>query len=557
MDTVDWSVADPGRLQWELDEFSRWGLSPHRSSTDDGRVRISTNLEVAEQSVEVWADFPQHFPDAPPKFFARAGLLSRHQHAQGGNLCVADEEDWWPWRSAAQVVHREIRSLFEDSAAGPASVAAHEADMAEPLTALLRRDSLATMLVPDPLWDDSSQAREGVLYLTQMPGPGERYLVLDANGLGRIDPALTHRILPRMAGQIRGFWVHVDVETTRVPAPQELLQICLEGSPRLAQVLAASRRRSQRSKSVWVGVRFLEEGPTRGAHRVAWAFLSVPPSPRGVATGQVHLATAQALRQIERQRRIPELEGLMNTRAVVVGAGSVGAPVTVELIRAGVGHLDLYDDDLYDVNNAVRHVLPVTAAGLPKATATAELCSRINPFVTVAPHQITIGSGPAEAINEVIGRIRGAAVVIDTTGVPSVSRLLQRCAASANVPLITAGLTASAYGGEILVSRPGGPCHDCLALAQRDGTVPVPLTGAPSNVTPVACSHPAFIGAGFEATELAAVITRTAMGLIPGLSYPRCSFDWLVINFRREPARLQGTLEIHSECQRHNVESVD
>jgi molybdopterin/thiamine biosynthesis adenylyltransferase len=265
------------------------------------------------------------------------------------------------------------------------------------------------------------------------------------------------------------------------------------------------------------------------------------------STNVVRLARAQALTRRERDRRIPDLAGLEAARFLLVGAGSLGAPVALELVKGGAGHVDIVDNDFYDVNNSVRHVLDVRHAGAPKAEALTSECRRLNPFASVDGHIFTVGGGLEEE-QQLAPLVRGSDVVIDTTGSLAVARVLMRQCSEAQRPLVVAGLTSSSYGAEILVAQPGGPCLDCFLTAQRQGLIPEPPAGVPSAVTPVGCRHPAFAGAGFEATEVGAVIARTVMRLSGKSAYPGLSFNWVVMSLRADPHYLDGTADRHPEC---------
>ncbi len=542
----DWSAEHPERLDWEMEQFTARGLDVRTEVTPDGLTWATTELCIEGSWIPITIKYPRHYPDGPPKFYAAEGTLARHQMPDGGNLCVEDEANWWPWMSAAEIVDEELRSLLEDTAAGADRVAANEADMPEPLSALFTYTPGLVFLVPDPMWAPTPQSAFGNMRFTSLNRTELQSLVLQADGFGSIGARLRERLQPGGSPERRGYWVHLDPPPS--PGVEGLLERCREANPDLER-----RARDKAPKGLdtcWVGVRFSEEGPRRDDVRIAWLFAEVE-SGRGRPARVTRLAPAQALTSSERQRRIPELSELAATRVVLVGAGSVGAPVALELARAGVGRLDIYDDDDYDVNNAVRHVLPVTWGGISKAEAVTATCHGVNPFIDVHPHYVSVGGGNEARTEELVGLIREAHVVIDTTGVPSVSRLLQRTTNDASVPLITAAVTAGGYGAEVLVSQPHGPCRDCLVFAQRDGVVPRPPAAEESNVTPLGCSHPAFIGAGFESSELAAVVARIAAGLAPATQYPDPEFNWMVLNFRGEPIRQRGTLEIHADCRRH------
>lgn len=68
----------------------------------------------------------------------------------------------------------------------------------------------------------------------------------------------------------------------------------------------------------------------------------------------------------------PRTERLLSSTVVVIGCGSVGAPVACSLAQAGIGHLVLVDLDELSWPNVGRHPLGATAIGKNKAIALAE-----------------------------------------------------------------------------------------------------------------------------------------------------------------------------------------
>ena len=251
----------------------------------------------------------------------------------------------------------------------------------------------------------------------------------------------------------------------------------------------------------------------------------------------------QGLSRLERGRRLPELTGLDRARAIVIGAGSLGAPVAVELAKAGFGRLDIFDCDDYDINNMVRHVLGGELAGEPKAEAVAAHCLRLNPFTAAHGHRLCLGdSDDADALVDQL--LAEATIVIDTTGATTVARYLAAKTSEAGVPLLVAGLTAASHGGDLFVVLPEGPSFEQFLDAQQEGgPIPSPPAGEPSEVTPIGCRDPAFTGAGFEATELAAIIARTAIRVTGLTDYPSASANWIVLRFRSDPHYQEGRHE--------------
>jgi len=70
-------------------------------------------------------------------------------------------------------------------------------------------------------------------------------------------------------------------------------------------------------------------------------------------------------------------------RIVVVGQGSLGSTVALQLARAGVGHITIIDNDVFKSENIGRHVLGVEDLGQSKAVAMKEMILRSIPHVDV------------------------------------------------------------------------------------------------------------------------------------------------------------------------------
>lgn len=71
---------------------------------------------------------------SPP---CHAKLLDRHEDPFALNYCLLEDSqnDWHPFRSAGQLVGKNLRRLLADSAAGVEKITEGEANMAEPVSA--------------------------------------------------------------------------------------------------------------------------------------------------------------------------------------------------------------------------------------------------------------------------------------------------------------------------------------------------------------------------------------------------------------------------------------
>lgn len=70
-------------------------------------------------------------------------------------------------------------------------------------------------------------------------------------------------------------------------------------------------------------------------------------------------------------------------RAVILGCGSVGSLVAMELARSGVGHFLLADPDVMEYHNICRHQCGIEDVGDLKINALKRKLLNINPQIDV------------------------------------------------------------------------------------------------------------------------------------------------------------------------------
>ena len=81
------------------------------------------------------------------------------------------------------------------------------------------------------------------------------------------------------------------------------------------------------------------------------------------------------------------VEKLKNLRVAVFGLGGVGGYVAEALARAGVGALDLIDNDTVSLSNINRQILALhSTIGLPKTEAAKQRLADINPNLKIVCH---------------------------------------------------------------------------------------------------------------------------------------------------------------------------
>ncbi len=174
----------------------------------------------------------------------------------------------------------------------------------------------------------------------------------------------------------------------------------------------------------------------------------------------------------EGQRRIA------SARVVLIGCGALGSTLANTLVRAGVGELDIVDDDRLEWSNLQRQTLfeeDHVRQGLLKAEAARKVLARINPAVRMVAHLERL---KADNVQNLIGRPQ---VVLDATDNFQTRYLINDYCVRENLPWIYGGC-AAAYGTSLSVIPGRTPCLRCL--------FPEPPTGG----TELTCHQVGIIG---------------------------------------------------------------
>jgi adenylyltransferase/sulfurtransferase len=95
----------------------------------------------------------------------------------------------------------------------------------------------------------------------------------------------------------------------------------------------------------------------------------------------------------------PGQQKLKRARALVIGAGGLGAPVIQYLAAAGVGTIGIVDDDKVTLSNLQRQVIHDTASvDRPKVESAHAAVARLNPHVAVEAYDLRLTADNARSI---------------------------------------------------------------------------------------------------------------------------------------------------------------
>lgn len=147
---------------------------------------------------------------------------------------------------------------------------------------------------------------------------------------------------------------------------------------------------------------------------------------------------------------------LLNAKALIIGAGGLGAPAAMYLAAAGVGTIGIVDADEVDLSNLQRQIIHATKdLGKPKVQSAKETMNDLNPDVTVNTYHTFVTS---ENIREII---RDYDFIIDGTDNFPAKFLINDACVMEKKPFSHAGIIR--FKGQLMTYVPGeGPCYRCV-----------------------------------------------------------------------------------------------
>lgn len=166
------------------------------------------------------------------------------------------------------------------------------------------------------------------------------------------------------------------------------------------------------------------------------------------------------------------LAHLRQERLLIVGLGSVGAPMGLELAMSGVGSLIALDKDELEIHNCMRHILGPAYIGWPKAVAFGEYVREHVPTCRCVPVHGNLFEGTRGDLRQLVEATQPTRILAATDSL-RIQYLCQRLALHFQLPLMAVWCDNNAIEGEIFLWepgqarawRPGRPergCYACL-----------------------------------------------------------------------------------------------
>jgi len=222
---------------------------------------------------------------------------------------------------------------------------------------------------------------------------------------------------------------------------------------------------------------------------------------------------------IEGQQRI------LDSHALIVGAGGLGSPAALYLASAGIGKITLVDDDDVDLTNLQRQIIHTEArVGMAKALSGQVALAAINPAVDVVPVQKRLAGDELDAL------VASVDLVLDCTDNFATRHAINRACVHHRKPLVSGA--AIRFDGQVSVydlRRDEAPCYHCLfPEGEEVEEVRCAVMGVFAPLTGIVGTMQAA-----EALKLAAGIGETLNGRL--LLLDALSMEWRSVRFKKDP----------------------
>lgn len=159
-----------------------------------------------------------------------------------------------------------------------------------------------------------------------------------------------------------------------------------------------------------------------------------------------------------RSKGLLELDILQNKRVFIIGLGSGGSAIAVELAKAGVGQFAIADFDRVELHNLSRHVCTVNDLGRLKTDAIYDALKGKNPYVLIDKFPLNVNKN-VDILRE---QIRRADIVLCCTDNNKSRFLISQILEEEGKIGIFGRAITRAEGGDVFIYRPGCACYCCL-----------------------------------------------------------------------------------------------
>ena len=152
-------------------------------------------------------------------------------------------------------------------------------------------------------------------------------------------------------------------------------------------------------------------------------------------------------------------ESVLQKRTVtILGLGSGGSEIALDLVRCGVINFNLIEFDTVSISNLCRSVYDLLDVGRKKTDALFEKLLKVNPCANIQVYDEDVLKIEHKKLMEIIG---ASDLIVEATDSIK-TKLLINGLAYHTTPVLYPGVYDYGRGGDILLTMPGLPCFECV-----------------------------------------------------------------------------------------------
>ncbi|ABW32201.1 HesA/MoeB/ThiF family protein [Acaryochloris marina] len=170
-----------------------------------------------------------------------------------------------------------------------------------------------------------------------------------------------------------------------------------------------------------------------------------------------------------RSKGLLETSILNASNVGLIGLGSGGSSVAIELAKAGVGKFILVDFDRLELSNISRHICGINDLGRFKTKAIKDLLLAKNPYIEVETYEVDINTD----LSKVSKELKQCNLIIGATDNNRSRFNINQFALDHSITTIFGRAITRAVGGDVLRVRPRlGPCLACVFTKEFANSFP-------------------------------------------------------------------------------------
>ena len=382
---------------------------------EDDPLKISFSLLVHDYTYDFTASFNRYFPNIPIQIEANTVFRTPHKY-EGGTMCLKWGQDNWSSEvRLVDLIENLYELLFQENPLG------HERGISESgdvftLGQELRRGTKNTIILPFPL--SEFESKDGFLYCSIVDGAYEDMCTLIVSKIGEKD-------IFKSDAKKTVFAYHILSKTIDEINQDDIKAECTNNENRPTILFFKNEK--------------------------AMAIFSDHEECKKYCLSCL-------VNDYEMKKRVGIDEAVLKKRITIIGLGSIGSRVALDLARAGFSNFYFVDDDVMLPFNVVRHELTNMNVGEFKVNALKDTIQKnINEKTDIKVSRLAMtGQESSRSTASFLENCSESSLIIDCTACDSVLLMLNQMTEEKGIPVISGTVIPGGLGNIVLIKKRSG-----------------------------------------------------------------------------------------------------